>query len=190
MRIGAETDGFAEAFERLRSVPGAVKSEAKDELEDAAESGRENAEQRVRQNTSAVSSGLLPDSVRRFTRETTQEVQVVVKAGGSRLEARTGFDYALTIEFGAEPHFPPVKRLTGRIEALDAKVLRENPEPRSERQRQMSAEELAEDVAFKIAASIADEGIDAQPYMRPGYALARAEARKNMQTIDADRLDL
>lgn len=190
MRIGVETDGFAEAVERLRSIPGAVKSEARGALEDAAESGRENAEQRVRQNTSAVSSGLLADSVRRFTRETAQEVQVVVKAGGRRLESRAGFDYALTVEFGAEPHFPPVKRLTGRVEALDAKVLKEGPEPRTERQREMGPEELAEDVAFKIAASISESGIDAQPYMRPGYALARQEARRNMQTIDPDRLDL
>lgn len=190
MRIGVDIDGFGGAIERLQSVPEAVQDEAKSGLEDAAETGRDNAERRVRQNTSAVSSGLLADSVRRFTRETAQQVRVTVAAGGRRLEARAGFDYSLTVEFGAEPHFPPVKRVTGRVEALDAKILKEGPQPRTERQREMSPDELAEDVAYRIAQTISEEGIDAQPFMRPAQSLARSEARKNMQAIDVDRLDL
>lgn len=72
---------------------------------------------------------------------------VVDTVGATLLQVKVGSpeDYAAPVEFGSEPHFPPVDELRGWA-------------------RRVLGDESA---AFPVARSIAQSGTDAQPFIRP-----------------------
>lgn len=189
MRLGLDVDGAAELIENLHSVPDVLEEEGVDALKEAAEFGMDSAKTRLRQKTSPYGAGTLADTIKLRVLRRAERTVIFVKAGSPRT-TKQGFGYEFAVEFGARPHFPPVKRLTGQTEDLDRWVRRMNPTPRTDDQQEMSQDELNEEVAYLIARKISRVGLSEQPFMRPGFNAARGKARKEVRKMDLSRLEV
>ena len=186
-RLSVDVDGMDDTLSAMESLPLRLREALADRLNRSAEAGQKWAKRRLDNHTSPFGVGVLRRTIRIEDEATVRHLEVRVQAGGLNT-ARGGFDYALSVEFGARPHFPPVEKLTGRMQALDFWVRRMNPVPRTPAQQQMSPTELRRDVAFRVAEHISEEGLDERPFMRPGSRVAKRTARREMQTVDKDLL--
>lgn len=179
-QLQSELRGFAEVDQALANIPGEIKEALADVLNETGEAGRDAAKRALRQKTSSAARGHLVKTVRVSKPATVEDLEVVVSAGR---DASVFYPYEFAVEFGARPHFPRVERVTGKTERLDRWVRRMNPSPRTQEQRQMDPEELREEVAYLIARKFSQVGIDEQPFMRPGFRVAKVELRKQLRTI-------
>jgi len=189
MGLGLDVDGASQLIENLSSVPDVLEDEATSALKEAAEFGMDSAKTRLRQKTSPYGLGTLADTIKLRTLKRADKTVIFVKAGDPRT-TKQGFGYEFAVEFGARPHFPPVKRLTGQTEDLDRWVRRMSPTPRTDEQQDMSQTELNEEVAYLIARKISQVGLQEQPFMRPGFNAARGKARKEVRKFDLSRLEV
>ncbi len=82
--------------------------------------------------------------------DTSSEYSMASYVAGFTSGVGTTFNYALAIEYGTRPHFPPVAPLAAwaiRVLGIDKKE--------------------AQQIGFLIARKIAAEGTEPQPYLRP-----------------------
>lgn len=187
MGISLDIDGLADTMVNVATMPAEIKDEAQQMLNEAAETGAQVAERNFEQKTSPYGLHSGADIIERDF--ATRDLKVKVDTGGA-VTIRDGFNYLLSVEFGADPHFPPVERLTGRTEPLDRWVRRMGPTPSSKRQEEMSTDELVEDVAFLVARKISNVGQKERPFMRPGFRQGAAKLKKEMRSFDKSRLKL
>jgi len=187
MSLSVDIDGFGETLTNLATLPAEIESEARENLNKATEVGARVAKRNLDQKTSPYGTHSSEEIIE--TKHAVRDLEAKVDTGGA-VTIKDGFNYLLSIEFGARPHFPPVERLTGKEESLDRWVKRMNPTPRTERQLEMDQDELAEDVAFLIARSISNRGLKERAFMRSGKNMAAAKLKKEMETFDTSRLAL
>jgi len=187
MSVSTKVDvtGVADALESLEKVLPQARDAVGDIFKRAAVKGSNVAKKRLTQKQSGYSEGILRSSIRPFTED--GGLVAGVRAGGSKTN-ESGFDYALAVEFGTRPHFPPVKAVTGQIESLDIWVRRMNPSP-PEGMENASEAEANESVAFLIARKISRVGTKEMPYMRPAFNAAKGVVIKDLRSLEDD-LDL
>ena len=181
MPASVELDGLEETLNNLDQLPDEVRRELRDALDSAANEGRNEAIRTLTQKQSGYQSGRLRSTIDIRKRPETGDLEAIVSAGGRETQ-QNGFDYALAVEFGSRPHFPPVKAVTGRTEGLDIWVKRMSPSP----QENESQEEAVERVAFQIARKISRRGTKEMPFMRPGFKAAREDLDTRLKSIDID----
>jgi len=169
-RLGAEIDGMSSTLDKLEDVVEEAEEALAGVLNRSAERGKDGAESALDRKTSPYGLGAARATIRVQKEAEARDLEAIVAAGGAAT-VRAGFDYTLSIEFGAKPHFPPVEKLTGKKEALDEWVQRMNPTGD------------VEDVAFSIAQDISRRGLDERPFMRPGFRVAKADIRKRVKTV-------
>lgn len=187
MGLSVDTGGFGDAIANLTTMPAEMRSEARRILNEAGETGAQVAERNFNQKTSPYG---LHDGADIIERDfATKELKVKVHTGGE-VTIRHGWNYLLSVEFGADPHFPPVERRTGRTEPLDRWVRRMGPTPETQRQQEMNENELVEEVAFLVARKISNVGLKERPFMRPGFRQGAAKLKKEMSQFDVDQLTL
>lgn len=185
--IDVDLDGFGDTMANVATMAAEIRDEAQQNLNEGAEAGARVAERNFEQKTTDYG---LHDGAGIIERDfATRSMEATVDTSGE-VTIRHGWNYLLSVEFGARPHFPPVERLTGRTEPLDNWVRRMGPTPQSERQQEMDPDELVEDVAFQVARKISNVGLKERPFMRPGYKQGAAKVRKEMRTFDTSGLKL
>jgi len=184
MAVATEVDitGLQDAFDNLEELPSKVQRRIVDKINEAAIEARNVAIKRLTQRLSGNQEGLLRASIG-IRQQATLSTPVAIIAAGGEETTEGGFDYALPVEFGTRPHFPPVKAVTGTMESLDLWVKRMNPTPRNEEQDNMSQSDLNESVAFNIAKKISRVGTREKPFMRPAFNIGAAMLKKEMRTI-------
>lgn len=168
--MGVELDGAQVTLEALNDLPREIRKELATELNNTAELTRSEAVQNITDEGAIGVSGLLRASVQVRDRADASDLTATVKAGGS---AEGGsVDYAVFVEFGTKPHFPPVEAVTGEVEPLDRWVeLKLSPDDR-------------ESAAFQVARKIAQTGTDEQPFMRPAAKEAQDIFERRMDSIN------
>ena len=185
MPASIELDGLDETLDNLGQLPDEIREELADELNEAAFDGMNVAIKRLTQKQSGYQSGRLRGTIDVRKQAEKEDLEAIVAAGGKE----TGediFDYALAVEFGSKPHFPPVEAVTGQKEGLDIWVRRMDPSPRTEEQQDMEQEELNKQVAFLIAKQMSRIGTKEMPFMRPGFNIARASFKKRVRNLELD----
>jgi sulfur relay (sulfurtransferase) DsrF/TusC family protein len=187
MSLSVDIDGLGDTLTNLAGLPAEIESEAQKNLNEAAEVGARVAKRNLDQKTSPYGTHDSEEIIE--TKYAVRGMEAKVDTSGA-VTIKDGFNYLLSIEFGARPHFPPVERLTGKEEALDRWVKRMNPTPRTKRQAEMDQSELNEDVAFLIARSISNRGLKERAFMRSGKNMAAAKLKKEMESFDTSKLAL
>jgi len=187
MSLSVEVDftGVDDTLDDLAELPGEFRRVVANKIQKAVLKGSNVAKKRLTQKQSGYSEGLLRSSIRPFT--SVDGLTAGVQAGGSKT-SEGGFDYAMAVEFGTRPHFPPVKAVTGTIESLDIWVRRMNPSP-PDGMEDDSQDDVNEAVAFLVARHIGRYGTKQKPFMRPGFNAAQGKLVKELRNIEDD-LDL
>ena len=119
----------------LSELDEAVKDEVQDFLIDAASRLVNEAKRNA-----PVNSGRLRQSIQ------------VLERGEDEILVGTNLEYAAPVEFGTEPHYPPIEPLKKWV------------------RRKLGVEE---DVAYAVQQKIGAEGTDAQPFMRDAIKSTR-----------------
>jgi ribosomal protein L18 len=191
MSLSLDIDGLGETLTNLATLPQEIEEEARGNLNEATKTGAKVAARNLDQKTSPYGTHSASEIIE--AKVAVQGLKTKVDTSGA-VTVKTGSGYAhnylLSIEFGADPHFPPVKRLTGKEESLDRWVKRMNPTPRTPEQAKLSKDELNEEVAFLIARDISKRGLKERAFMRSGRNQAAAKLKKEMRTFDTSRLAL
>ena len=164
-------DGLDDAIQSIDDLPDQLRTLLADVLNQGADDIRNDAIGNFDKN-GTEHTGLLRTTIDVRQRPSPSDLTTVVGAGGSKTDD-DDFDYALAIEFGTRPHFPPVKAITGRVESLDRWVELKAPADVKENQTQ---EQANIQKALNIARKQDQEGTDAQPFLRPA-------AKKNKPRI-------
>jgi len=189
MSLSVDIDGLGETLTNLATMPAEIESEARENLNKAARLGGRVAARNLDRKTSPYGIHAASDIIE--VKVATRGLKVKVDTSGA-VTINKGHNYMLTLEFGASDFDgkPPVKRLTGKEEPLDRWVKRMSPTPRTEEQRELSQEELNEEVAYLISRDIEQFGLKEKPFMRPAFGQAAAKLEKEMKTFDTSRLAL
>jgi hypothetical protein len=175
--LDIQTQGFDKALQKLEDLPREIRAQAARAINEAADKGVSIAKRELR-NKGAIDKGLLRASttVRRYAAP--DDLEAIFGAGDAQTNEE-GFNYALAVEFGTRPHFPPVKAVTGETESLDRWV---------ETKLGVSSEE-SEGVAFQIARKIARYGTKEKPFMRPAKRQSAALLERALKSL-LDDVDL
>ena len=182
--VDVDIEGADDLLDVLDDLPKRLRAEFADILNEAAEFTVREAVNNYNSN-STQNTGVLRSTIGQRVRATASDLEAIVSAGGSRSKT-DGFDYALAIEFGTRPHFPPVKAVTGKTESLDRWVELKAPAAPEDGQTE---EEANEQKAFNIAKQIARRGTPAQPFMRPATRSAERRLTRELRSF-FDRLNL
>lgn len=103
-----------------------------------------------------IATQILSESQQNIIDNGTSDEGTLLKSGGVTLgstESSVVYDapHAEPIEYGANPHFPPVDALKGWVR----------------RKLGITGEKNITNTAYAIAKSISDNGLEAQPYVEP-----------------------
>lgn len=170
--MGVDIDGLEATLSNAETLGDTLQRQVADEINKVGLRAVREAKKTMTVNQS-VSTGLARTTVRLAKRAAPGDLEAIVAAGGPKTEGEGSFDYTLAIEFGTDPHFPPVEALTGKPEPLDEWVRREG----------LASGDEVNRVAFLIARKISQVGTRAAPFMRPTVKTMRPIARRRLQDI-------
>lgn len=140
-------EGLDKVLERLDNLPNEVRKRAADIINQTALGIESEAKRNLTRR--AQDLGVARSSIRVAKRATPKDLEAITSFGNQKTR-NDGFSYVLAIEFGARPHFPPVKAVTGQKENLDFWV---------DRNVTVSSDSTPEREALLVARSIAQSGL-------------------------------
>lgn len=180
LSVDVDIDGVDDLLENFDELPEEFQREVAKGVNRTALQARTEAINTYDRN-GTQNTGVLRSSISVRKKASVRDPTAILGAGGAKTE-EGGFDYAFAIEFGTEPHFPPVEAVTGQTEALDRWV-------EVSGKVSVGPDEDRETVALNIARKISQVGTNPQPFMRPTAKVMAPKLESELSDV-IDRLDL